>query len=244
VPPTPLPDPSGRDPLRPRSGAVALSGTTGMGLAYRYVRPVVMRMLHAAITGQSSVPAAGGVLLAANHRSFLDHFLLAGACPRPMRFLGKQELSTGVAGRINMVMGMVPVSRGTGDLDALDLVAALLRAGQVVGIFPEGTRSPTGELFRFRSGMARIAASARCPIVPVGMIGTCQVWPRVARPRLRPVPPGVLHVRFGEVVGPPDPNPRSRRQVTARVHEQVAALCEQPLTRGFAPVARPGAEPR
>lgn len=220
--------------------APAVHGTTGMRVAHRYIRPGVMRLLRATVTGREHVPGHGGVLLAANHRSFLDHFLLGGACPRPMRFLGKQELTKGASGRMNLLMGMVPVNRGTADVDALEIVATLLRHGQVVGIFPEGTRSATGELFRFRSGMARIAASAGCPIVPVGMIGTAEVWPRGEGPRLRPVAPGTLHVRFGEVVGPPEADPRSRRQVTARVHAAVAALCGQPLAAGFAPVVREG----
>lgn len=208
----------------------------GVAAAHALLTPGFIRWFRMEVTGRGNVPGNGGVLLAGNHRSFLDHFAMSAACPRPMRFLGKVELAQGVMGRFNRLMGMVPVERGKADLAAIDTVVDVLRTGEVVGVFPEGTRSPTGELFRFRSGLARIAAGAQVPVVPVGLIGTAQVWPKGApRPIGRPAP-GVLAVHFGPVLDPPTSDPRSRRAFTEECHARIAALCEQPTTAGFAPI--------
>lgn len=210
-----------------------------MRVSHATVGPALLAWLRCTVTGREHVPAAGGVILAANHRSFADHFLLGAASPRPMRFLGKSELAEGLGGPFNLAMGMIPVERGTADLTALDVVADHLRDGAVVGIFPEGTRSATGEMFRFRSGMARIAAAADVPIVPVGMTGTGQVWPRgQTAPNPGRTPRGVVGVHFAPPVVLPDDSARTRRAATAQVHQRVAALCGQPLADGFAPIPR------
>lgn len=215
------------------------ASTPPMRLSHAVLGPPVLRWFRCQVTGRMNVPRRGGVILAANHRSFLDHFTLGAASPRPMRFLGKQSLAEGAAGRYNLAMGMIPVERGSADLSALDSVIQALRDGAVVGIFPEGTRSPTGELFRFRSGMARVAAEASVPIVPVGMRGMAEVWPRGQQlPSPRRPAAGHLSIAFGAPVHLPDASPRSRRQATAAVFAEVAQLCDQPVADGFAPIPR------
>lgn len=210
---------------------------TGLSAAHWALSPPFRRWFRMEVEGRGCVPGSGGVLLAANHRSFLDHFALSAACPRPPRFLGKIELSHGLYGRFNVLMGMVPVERGRADRAALDTVIELLGEGEVVGLFPEGTRSPTGGLHRFRSGLGRIAAEARAPVVPVGLIGMAEVWPRGESLdwRRRPAA-GTLAVRFGDVLDPPRDDPRSRRAFTEECRQRVAELCGQPLEQTYAPI--------
>lgn len=205
-------------------------------IAHRATGPLLGWWLRVTAAGVEHVPGDGGVLIAGNHRSFLDHFALFAVCPRPMRFLGKQELARGLTGRFNLAMGMVPVTRGGADAVAIDAVVGLLRAGEVVGVFPEGTRSPTGHLYRFRSGTARIAAAAGTPVVPVGVRGTGEVWPLGAPPPRRRPRPGVVEVRFGAVLAPPSPEARARREFTRTLRAAVAELCGQPPADGFAPI--------
>ena len=213
------------------------SHTTAMRIAHRLAGPSLLSYVRCEVTGQEHVPGTGGVILAANHRSFFDHFTLAAASPRPMRFLGKVELASGPFGGFNRSMGMIPVERGSADLDALQVVSDALLQGAVVGIFPEGTRSPTGELFKFRSGMGRVAAAAGVPVVPVGLRGMAHVWPRgQTLPSFRRQPAGRLSIRFGAPLVLQDDSSRSRRSMTAEVFERVAELCGQQAADGFAPI--------
>jgi 1-acyl-sn-glycerol-3-phosphate acyltransferase len=215
------------------------SRALGLRVAHWVLGPPILGWTRTTVSGAGYVPREGGVLLAANHRSFLDHFVLGLASPRAPRFLGKRELGRGLLGLVNVrIGGMVPVDRGRADLAAVDTVVALLQAGEVVAVFPEGTRSPTGELHRFRSGLGRIAAAARAPTVHAALVGTAEVWPLGAKlPKRRP-PRGLVQVRFAPPVAPPTSDARSRRAFTAAVHAAIAERCEQPLADRFAPIER------
>lgn len=212
--------------------------TTLLRGAHRTVGPALLRFFRPIVEGTDHVPGAGPVILAANHRSNLDIVLLGAASPRPVNFLGKRELAEQpLIGRLLVDLGMVPVDRGRGDRDALGQIAAVLRAGEVVGIFPEGTRSPDGAMHRFRSGAARLAAQAQAPVVPVGFVGTSGWWPRREKPQRRRPAPGEIVVRFGPPLAPPPDEPKARRLFTAALQDAVAARTDQERVDTFAKIS-------
>ncbi len=157
--------------------------------------------------GVDLIPATGQVLLVANHQSFSDSLFMPLAVPRPVKFLAKAEYfeGRGVKGRLSAGffrgVGSIPIDRsGAKAADpALSAALRLLAEGHVVGMYPEGTRSPDGRLYRGRTGVARIALAARCPVVPCAIFGTDRVQPTG---RKVPVPSlddsGRVRVRFGE----------------------------------------------
>lgn len=147
-----------------------------------------------AVRGREFFPAEGPVLLVANHIGFVDPPLIGSLCPRPVHFMAKEELFRNPFVRwVVTNYGAFPVRRGEGDRHAYQTTLKLLRAGKVVGIFPEGTRSRTGALIPAHPGAAAIAIRAGVPIVPVGVWGTEQIfrWPKRA---LRPA----VGVNFGK----------------------------------------------
>jgi 1-acyl-sn-glycerol-3-phosphate acyltransferase len=130
------------------------------------------------------VPATGGALLAPNHTSVLDSFFLPLVLPRRITYVGKAEyLDDWKTRKLFPAMGMIPIDRSGGDAAAAALAAAraVLERGELFGIYPEGTRSRSGDLHRGHTGVARLALQTGCPIVPVGIIGAREVQPPDAR---------------------------------------------------------------
>lgn len=205
-------------------------------LAHRTVGPLILRRFRVGIHGHRHMPAHGPVILASNHVSYLDNYVLSSATQRPPRFLGKAELAEGWFGKLNRALGMVPVDRGRGDWTAIEAAVALLRAGEIVALFPEGTRSTSGDLHKFRSGMARIAAAAQAPVVPVGLRGTRAVWPPNERLALRRPASELVTVHYGPAIPPPADTARARRAFTAEVRRAVARLSQQSCVETYAPV--------
>ncbi len=152
--------------------------------------------------GTEHIPRSGPAILASNHLSFGDSFFMPLLVPRRVTFLAKAEYFTtpGLKGRFSRVFfaaaGQVPVDRADADAAqaALSTGVRLLREGALLGIYPEGTRSPDGRLYRGKTGVARMALEAGVPVIPVVMIDTDTIQPTGRRiPKLRPRP----GVRFG-----------------------------------------------
>jgi 1-acyl-sn-glycerol-3-phosphate acyltransferase len=167
------------------------------------VGPIVKTAFRPWITGHENIPATGAVILASNHLSFIDSVFLPLVVDRQISFLAKSEYfsARGFKGwfikTFLKASGMLPIDRSGGKASAASLETGLgvLAAGEVLGIYPEGTRSPDGKLYRGRTGVARMILEATVPVVPVAMIGTRKVMPIGHRiPRVR---------RIGVVVGKP-----------------------------------------
>ncbi len=149
------------------------------------IGPLLRAFFPAKVIGVENLPKSGGVILAGNHVSVADSFFTPLHLPRRVAYLAKSEYFTekGFKGLVKRLFfhgaGQIPISRGGGNAarDALDTGIKILREGKVLGIYPEGTRSPDGRLYKGKTGVARMALEAEVPVVPVVMIGTDRVNP-------------------------------------------------------------------
>ncbi len=152
------------------------------------------------VEGRENVPDQGGAILAPNHLSVLDHFVLATTLPRRITYVGKAEyMDDWKTKYIFPALGMIPIDRGGGSAAnrALEAAARVLRQGELFGIYPEGTRSRDGKLHKGHTGVARLAMRTGCPIIPVGLQGTLEVQqPDSAVPK----PFKVMRVRLGRPI--------------------------------------------
>jgi len=166
------------------------------------VQPVARRAWKFELSGFDRLPEHGPAILCPNHISFLDSALVMILSPRNISFIGKSEyMDSWKTRRLFPAMGMIPIDRGGGERSEAALAAAerVLRNGGLFGIFPEGTRSRDGMLYRGKTGAARLAARVGCPILPVGIVGTREIQPPDARaPRMS----GTIRVTFGTPVHP------------------------------------------
>lgn len=193
------------------------------------------------VTGREHVPATGPVIIASNHLSFIDSVVIPLVVPRRVRFLAKAEYfgGPGLRGRLTAwffgsVVDAVPIRR-TGHRDALtslDAGLAVLKAGSAFGIYPEGTRSRDGRLYRGKTGVGWLAMASGAPVVPVTLVGTERIQPVGARlPRIHRI-----RVAFHE---PVDPTPfiarveagggagKARREITDLVMDRIASASPQ-----------------
>lgn len=206
------------------------------GLLHRVVPPVAKAVWRPTVVGLENVPATGPVILASNHLSFADSVVIPVVVPRKVVFLAKSDYFTGpgVKGALTRAwfeaLGMLPVDRDDrrAALASLDTALEVLGRGEAFGIYPEGTRSRDGRLYRGRTGVAHLALTAGVPIVPVGLQGTQHLQPVGSNlPRLVRVT-----VRFGapiEVAHEYDgvPPGRARRELTDRVMVAIGELSGQ-----------------
>lgn len=183
---------------------------------------------HFRVTGREHIPRRGGCILAPNHVSYADPPVIGIASNRPVCYVAKRELFKGLRGLWYWSIGAYPVDRGGADRAAYRHACRLLERGQAMVIFPEGTRSATGDLLPGQPGIARIARRCRVPIVPAWIEGTREVIPHDNRGiRFAPVT-----VRFGPPLSVEEleqfPDDKKGYQQTAdEVMRRIAALRDQ-----------------
>jgi 1-acyl-sn-glycerol-3-phosphate acyltransferase len=212
----------------------------GYGLIRALGRLVVFAQMRLRVVSVGHVPATGGVMLVSNHLGLSDPLPLGLRLPRQMRMLGKIEIFRRfMLGGVARIAGAVPIRRGESDRDALVTVLDLLKAGECLLVFPEGTYAhapaPVGML-PLKTGAAWLALRSGCQVVPVGIIGTEQVWhwARGWRPWRRPQ----VSVVFGEPyvlqLEPGAPLKIALRAATEDMGRRIAALLPERYRGAYA----------
>jgi len=205
-------------------------------VTHAVVHPLAKLIWRPAIEGLGNVPDSGPVIIASNHLSFVDSVVIPIVAPRKVVFLAKADYFTGsgVKGALSRTwftgIGMVPVDRDDtkAAMASLDIALEVLGRGEAFGIYPEGSRSRDGRLYRGRTGVAHLALTSGAPVVPVGLQGTEHLQPVGSTlPKLARVT-----VRFGQplqFVGRYDGVPlgRARREATDEIMAAIQALSGQ-----------------
>ena len=215
-------------------------------MQYQLSRVVMGPVLHALgrpkVVGEENVPSSGPAILASNHLSFIDSMYLPLMIERPVVFPAKAEYFTakGPLGRL-----WAAYLRSTNQLEidrdgarsaqaTLEAAAEILRAGDLFGFYPEGTRSPDGRLYRGRAGLGWLAMNSAAPVIPVAMMGTRKMLPPGA-----PLPrPTKVEIRigkpleFGHLTG--EPPARARRIVADEVMQAIRELSGQDYVHEYA----------
>ena len=235
------------------------TGGTGAGTARRgYVGPVTYWVLKAILTpiffvlfrvkveGRDNIPARGPVVLAANHQSFCDSFFVPLVVRRKVTFLAKAEyFDSWKTAWFFRAAGQIPIRRGGGSVSERALETArndVLGKGNILGLYPEGTRSTDRYVHKGRTGVTRLSRECGVPVVPVGVVGTVDVQP-VNSKFMRPFKTVVI--RFGKPMqmdppeNPADPlanhDHTECRAFTDRLMHEIASLSERPYIDEYVP---------
>lgn len=218
---------------------------------YVLLGPLLRLLFRPRIEGLEHVPEEGAAVVAGNHLSFSDHFLMPTMLKRRITFLAKAEYFTGpgLKGRLTAAffrsVGQIPVDRsgrGAGQA-AVEEGVGVLRRGELLGIYPEGTRSHDGRLYKGRVGVAQMVLRTGVPVIPCAMVGTFEIQPPGRRlPRL-----GRVTIRFGEPLdfsrfAGMDGERAVLRAVTDEIMHAVMTLSGQEYVDMYAPDAKAAAQ--
>ena len=208
------------------------------------LKPPLLAMYRIRVEGWENLPKRGAAIIAANHLSFLDSFFIPLVVRRrKMTYLAKADyFKSWKTAWFFKTVGQIPTEREGGEKSkqALDVALGVLREGKLLGIYPEGTRSPDGRLYRGRTGVARLALTAGVPVIPCGLIGTNEVMPKERKfPKVRLRKRIEVRVRFGK---PLDfsrfaGQERDRfvlRSVTDEIQYEIMQLTGQPYVDEYA----------
>ena len=198
----------------------------------RIVCPIVNLWIKK-INGLENVPKDKPFIIAANHASYMDHFIimctLVPYLNKKIHHLAKKEHFDNIFKRAwHKYVGAVPIDRQSGGKEALEWAIKALKRGKIIAIHPEGTRSLTGKLQEGKTGIARLALSSRVPVLPIGLVGTFDILPKGNHiPKCRKAvmsigKPMHFYGYYGRNI-----NKNILREVTTRIMEEIAELCNQ-----------------
>lgn len=224
-------------------------------MLYEIAKPVVMgvvRVLWApTISGTEHIPDQGPVILASNHQAYSDTVFLPGQVQRSVHFLGKSDIFSGgspvnrLVAAVMRGLRVMPVDRsgGSASISAIGAGLAVLERGEVLGIYPEGTRSPDGRLYRGKTGVARFALATGAPIIPVAMRGAFEAqrgrrfFPR-RRPRIHAVVGEPVDVETITAAMQGAEEAKILRAVTDAVMDRIHVLSGQERSEEYAGVVK------
>ena len=218
------------------------------GVLRAFLTPFLMVLFRPKVKGLRHVPGSGPVIIASNHLSFSDSIFMPLVVPRKVTFLAKSEYFTspgpkGLLKKLTFIaLGQVPVDRSGGRRSEAALITGLkvLAEGKCLGIYPEGTRSPDGRLYKGRTGIARLAIESGAPIIPVAMFNTEKIQPTGT------VVPKVMRVEmiFGEPMyfEGDSTDLQHLRDVTDQIMQTIQALSGQEYVDTYATKAKKSTE--
>ncbi len=210
-----------------------------MGVFYnaakKVAEPVIRLAWKPTVTGMENLPTSGGFIVASNHLAYVDSFVIPVVFPRPVRFVSKDDYwkMPGIKGRIVRwffnAVGAVPLDRAalSSGKGALQAALGILKENDGFGIYPEGTRSKDGLLHEGKPGAAWLAMESGCPVVPVGLKGTPELFAKGWWPRR-----GVVSIHVGtpidtSLIAPEASGGARRRLITQRIMDEIQALSGQ-----------------
>ena len=198
------------------------------------VRALARLLFRLRISGHGHIPQSGGVLIAANHASYLDILILGCSLSRRTSFIGRMDLFSGITGWILRYLGWIPMRRGRVDRKCFNEAVRRLKAGEVVVIYPEGVRALDGQLQPGKPGIGMVIAAAGCPVVPALLVGTYEALPPGAYLiRFRPI-----RVAFGEPIdfsallerSESDDKKSVYQQISQEIMDRIAALRKEKIS--------------
>lgn len=227
---------------RPYSGDADSGGCVFETFLRRVIGPILRLLLRSRVEGADNVPAGGPLIVASNHLSFIDSFVIPLAIPRPVTFIAKASYFEGKGLKGWFVrwflssLGHLPVKRGAhrAAMGALEQAVEILEGGGAFAIYPEGTRSEDGRLYRGRTGIGWLALASGAKVLPIGLEGTERIQPVGAKwPR--------LGIRANVRIGPPMdfsryqglPPAKARRAITDEIVETIQKLSGQEYTGSY-----------
>lgn len=202
-------------------------------LIAKRIIPPIMKLWLKKVSGLENVPKNGAFIMAANHASYMDHFVIMSTLvpylDKKIYHLSKKEYFESLFKRLwHEHWGSVPIDRQSGGKEALMWAIMALKRGKIIAIHPEGTRSPTGKLMKGKTGVARLALKAKVPVIPVGLIGTFEILPKGKYiPKLKKATLNIGKPIYFDEYYKKTVTKKLLRKITTKIMKDIAKLSKQ-----------------